>query len=183
MANGTEAKGARITLCPFEGDFWTLGLDWYNDPEIVAMTSDDQSLLNEQEFRLTMEGDLVAKHSIVFGILDEDRLPIGIGILRNVDPVHRGCELHITIGERRCWDRGYGADAISTMRDYAFHKRNCHKVISTPFAKNPRMIRCLEKCGFEQEGVLRDALLQGDSFIDVVLMGVINPLEASTRLE
>lgn len=179
MANGTEVKGERITLCPFGDDFWAPGLSWYNDPDIIALTSDDQSELSEAEFRQTIENDLTAQHSIVFGIRDEQDLPIGIGILRNVDPVHRGCELHITIGERRCWDRGYGAEAIAAMRDYAFGVAGCHKVISTPFAKNPRMIRCLEKCGFEREGVLRDALLQGDTFIDVVIMGVINPTEST----
>ena len=175
MANGTEVKGERIALCPFDDDFWSHGLRWYNDPEIIALTSDDQSQLSEEDFRLTIEGDLKADLSVVFGIRDENSVPIGIGILRNVDPVHRGCELHITIGERRCWDRGYGAEAIAAMRDHAFQALNCHKVMSTPFARNPRMIRCLEKCGFEREGVLRDALSQGDSFIDVVLMGTINP--------
>ena len=174
MANGTEVQRGRITLCPFGEDFWSNSREWYNDPEIIALTSDDQSQLTEKEFRLTIEGDLNADQSIVFGIRDEAGLPIGIGILRNVDPVHRCCELHITIGERRCWDKGYGAEAISAMRDYAFDTLRCHKVLSTPFAKNPRMVRCLEKCGFEREGVLRDALLQGDTFIDVVLMGVIN---------
>jgi RimJ/RimL family protein N-acetyltransferase len=177
VANGRETRGERISLCPFGDDFWSRGLAWYNDPEIIALTSDDQSQLTDDEFRRSIEGDLTAEHSVVFGIRDESGDPIGIGILRNVDPVHRGCELHITIGERRCWDRGYGGDAIATMRDYAFQVEHCHKVISTPFAKNPRMIRCLEKCGFEHEGVLRDALLQGDFFIDVVLMGTINPAD------
>ena len=177
MANGTEVAGERISLCPFKDDFWTLGLDWYNDPEIIKLTSDDQSPLTDEEFRLTIEGDLAAEHSVVFGIRDETSTPIGIGILRNIDPVHRGCELHIIIGPRSHWDRGYGADAISCMRDYAFQSQGCHKVISTPFAQNPRMIRCLEKCGFEKEGVLRDALLQAESFIDVVLMGTINPAD------
>jgi len=179
MANGPEISGTRVSLGPFDDDFWVPGLRWYNDPEIIALTSDDQTPLTEAEVRQTIECDLTAEQSVVFGIRDEARTPIGIGILRNVDPVHRGSELHITIGERRCWDKGYGADAISTMRDYAFGNLHCHKVLSTPFAKNPRMIRCLEKCGFEQEGTLRDALLQGKQFIDVVLMGVINPSESA----
>ena len=177
MMKGTEIKGNRIRLCPFADDFWSPGLRWYNDPEIIALTSDDQSQLSEEDFRRTIEGDLSAEHSVVFGLRDENRAPIGIGILRNVDPVHRGCELHITIGERRCWDHGYGTEAISAMRDHAFDALNCHKVISTPFLKNPRMIRCLEKCGFEREGVLHDALMQGDSFIDIVIMAVFNPSE------
>ena len=179
MANGTRVESGRVVLCPFNDAFWAPGRRWYNDPEIITLTSDDQSELTESEFRATIEADLTADHSVVFGIRDENEYPIGIGILRNIDPVHGGCELHITIGERRCWNQGYGAEAISAMRDYAFEVAGCHKVLSTPFLENPRMIRCLEKCGFEREGTLREALKQGDQFIDIVLMGLINPKDVT----
>ena len=39
------------------------------------------------------------------------------------------------------------------------------------------MVRCLEKVGFEKEGVLRDALWVVDRFIDVAVMAMINPEE------
>jgi RimJ/RimL family protein N-acetyltransferase len=61
------------------------------------------------------------------------------------------------------------------MRDHAFGDLGLHRVTSTPFGHNERMIRCLEKCGFEREGVLRDALWIQDRFVDVVVMAVLNP--------
>lgn len=175
MANGVTVKGKRITLRPFGGAFWKLGLDWYNDPEIIALTSDDPSPLTEAQFREMLQADLDHTQSMLFGIQDEVGTPIGIGLLRNIDPVHRGCDLHITIGRRDYWNRGYGAEAILLMRNHAFQTLNMHKVVSTPFAFNHRMIRCLEKCGFQKEGELRDALWVGDRFIDVTIMGVIHP--------
>ena len=39
------------------------------------------------------------------------------------------------------------------------------------------MVRCLTRCGFEQEGRLRDALCIGGRFVDVIVMGIINPRE------
>ncbi len=177
MANGVTVKGRRVSLCPFEGSFWEVGLGWYNDPEIVALTSDDPTPLTEEQFQATIQTDLDNTRSVVFGIRNELKAPIGVGMLRSVDPVHRGCDLHITIGEKDHWNRGYGAEAIGLMVDYVFGELKMHKVISTPFLFNPRMVRCLEKCGFQQEGVLRDALRVGDRFIDVVIMGLINPAE------
>ncbi len=177
MANGVSIQEKRVHLCPFEGRFWEVGLVWYNDPEIVALTSDDSDPLTEEQFRATIRADLEDAQSVVFGIRNEQETPIGIGILRNIDPVHRGCDLHITIGEKGHWNRGYGAEAIGLMKDYAFWTLNLHKVISTPFAHNPRMVRCLEKCGFQREGMLRDALFVDGRFIDVVIMGTIHPEE------
>ena len=181
MANGVTIKGERITLCAFEDAFWELGLGWYNDAEIIALTSDDPNPLTEAQFREMIRADLDHTQSVLFGIRNEAGTPIGVGLLRNIDPVHRGCDLHITIGRRDHWNRGYGAEAISLMRDHAFQTLNMHKVISTPFAFNHRMIRCLEKCGFQKEGELRDALCLGDRFIDVMIMGVIHPKERGGR--
>ena len=174
MAQGVTVQGERVCLCPFEDVFWTEGLDWYNDPEIIALTSDDMNPLEEEQFRAMIQMDLDNAQSMVFGIRNESDVPIGIGMIRSIDQVHRGCDLHITIGARDHWNRGYGAEAIGLMRDYLFQCLDMHKVISTPFANNGRMVRCLEKCGFQKEGVLRDALWGDGRYIDVVIMGVIN---------
>jgi RimJ/RimL family protein N-acetyltransferase len=173
MAQGVIVQGERVCLCPFEDIFWSVGLEWYNDPEIIAMTSDDLNPLEEVQFRAMIQMDLDNAQSMVFGIRNESDVPIGIGMIRSIDQVHRGCDLHITIGERDHWNRGYGAEAIGLMRDYVFQNLGMHKVISTPFANNVRMVRCLEKCGFQEEGVLRDALWVDGGFINVAIMGVI----------
>jgi RimJ/RimL family protein N-acetyltransferase len=114
---------------------------------------------------------------VVFGVLDESGTPMGIAMLRSVDRVHRSADLHITIGDRSRWGKGYGAESIRLMCDHAFDDLKLHKVISTPFAFNQRMVRCLQKCGFQREGRLRDALWIGERYVDVEIMGRINPAD------
>jgi len=174
MANGVHFQGQRVSLGPFEGDFWHVGLVWYNDPEIIAMTSDDPNPLSEEQFRNMIQVDLDQANAVVMGIRNERDQPIGVGMLRHIDGLHKGCELHITIGEKDHWGKGYGTEAIGLMRDYAFVGLELHRVVSTPFAHNKRMVRSLEKCGFEHEGLLRDALWIQGAFTDVVIMGVLN---------
>ena len=174
MANGVYLQGERVSLCPFDGAFWDVGLGWYNDPEIIAMTSDDPNPLTDQQFREMIHVDINQAQSVVVGVVNEVKKPIGVGMLRHIDALHRSCELHITIGEKDHWGKGYGTEAIALMRDYAFAGLTLHRVISTPFAHNQRMIRSLEKCGFEQEGLLRDALWIQGKFTDVVIMAVLN---------
>lgn len=174
MSNGVEIMGKQIQLCPFKKNFWGIGLLWYNDPEILTLTSDDLDPLTEYQFQTMIGTDLEDERSVVFGIQDREKAPIGIGMLRNIDSSNLGCDLHITIGEKGKWNQGYGSEAVGLMMDYAFCTLKLHKVTSTPFSHNLRMVRCLEKCGFHREGMLRDALLVNGQYIDVVIMGIIN---------
>ena len=63
-----EARRARVTLEPFGEDYWREGLRWYNDPEIIALTSDDPNPLTEPQFRELIQADLDRATSAVFGI-------------------------------------------------------------------------------------------------------------------
>lgn len=177
MANGARIRGSRAGLCPFTEAFWEMGLAWYNDPEIIALTSDDPNPLDPEQFRQIIQADIDNEQSVVFGVLDEQDLPIGIAMLRSLDRQHRSADLHLTIGDRSRWGQGYGAEAIGLMCRHADRDLKLHKLISTPFAFNLRMVRCLRKCGFQQEGLLRDALWIGEQFVDVMILGRINPDE------
>ncbi|MGA1199332.1 MAG: hypothetical protein ACO36I_22785, partial [Candidatus Latescibacterota bacterium] len=71
MANGVHFQGKRVSLGPFEDDFWHVGLVWYNDPEIIAMTSDDPNPLTEEQFRDMIQVDLDHANSVVMGVRNE----------------------------------------------------------------------------------------------------------------
>ena len=83
----------------------------------------------------------------------------------------------IFIGDKACWGKGYGPDAIRQLLRYAFEELNLHKVYLTHFGQNERGRRCYEKCGFVQEGVLRDHAFKGGKYHDHPIMSVINPAE------
>lgn len=170
-------RSDRVLFCAFDKEFWALGLAWYNDPEVIAATSDDPNPLTEPQFKALIERDLDSDASRVFGLRDAGGRAIGVLVLRNIDPVHRGAELHITLGEREFRGKGYGTEAIRLAVEFAFDRLGLHKVVSTPFSDNHRMVRCLVRCGFEQEGRLREALCIAGRFVDVTVMGILNPRE------
>ena len=167
-------RSERLSFCEFDGEFWERGLAWYNDPEIIAATSDDPNPLTPDQFRKLIDRDRLSEHARTFGIQASGGEAIGLVVLRSIDPIHRGADLHITIGEGAFRGKGHGSEAIRATVNFAFDRLGLHKVVSTPFSDNAQMIRCLEKCGFEQEGRLRDALFIGGRFIDVLVMGIIN---------
>ncbi len=98
------------------------------------------------------------------------------GIIK-IDWKNRCAELAMMIGApyRR---RGYGREALSLLCDFCFQELNCHRVKVSVMAFNEAAIACYHACGFVQEGRLRDEVYRRGAYTDVILLGLINPLES-----
>ncbi len=83
-------------------------------------------------------------------------------------------ELAILIGEKDFRGKGFGADAIRTLCDFGFREMNLHKIKALVFDFNAAAIRCYEKCGFVQEGLLKEEIFREGAYHDVVCMALIN---------
>ena len=104
--------------------------------------------------------------------LQEDRL-IGFTGLFGDQWFHGDCWVGIGIGERDCWSKGYGTDAMRVILRYAFTELNQHRVTLGVFDYNPRAIRSYEKAGFKIEGRERQRLHRDGERADIVIMGVL----------
>lgn len=98
---------------------------------------------------------------------------IGHCALFHFDEVAHTCELGITIGDQAYWGQGYGTDAIRLLVNYAFRLRNLHKVWLTVLGSNARAIAAYQKCGFAEEGRLRQQVWSNGAYVDLVYMGVL----------
>src|SRR5215217_4673914 len=74
----------------------------------------------------------------------------------HIDLAARHCELGITIGDKECWGRGYGREAVKLLLDYVFRVRNLRRVWLEVNAANERAIRAYIACGFVEEGRMRE---------------------------
>lgn len=61
-------------------------------------------------------------------------------------------ELGIMIGNRDYWDKGYGADAITTLVNHLFQQANFDRIYLKTLQTNTRAQKCFQKCGFSQYG-------------------------------
>ncbi|MFI1159509.1 GNAT family N-acetyltransferase [Streptomyces sioyaensis] len=70
-------------------------------------------------------------------------------------------------------DRGIGSEATRLLLDHAFDRVGLHRVQLEVFDFNPRARRAYEKCGFEVEGRLREALRWDGEWHDVLVMAAL----------
>lgn len=98
---------------------------------------------------------------------------IGSCQLLNINWIHRNAELQIRIGEGGFQGKGYGSEAVRLLVDFGFKDLHLHRIYLHVFSSNARAIKAYEKCGFEREGVLREAAYIDGGFVDVVAMAIL----------
>lgn len=64
------------------------------------------------------------------------------------------------------WGRGYATEAVQEVLRFGFEEQKLHRIAAWVFGNNPRSARVLEKCGFVDEGVDRQAVKWGDGWMD-----------------
>jgi len=69
--------------------------------------------------------------------------------------------------------KGIGAEVTRLLTRLAFDQYNMHKVELFTRADNKAMIGSAEKCGYRQEGRIRETLYFNGKFHDGVMMGVL----------
>jgi RimJ/RimL family protein N-acetyltransferase len=153
---------------------------WFSDPEVreFLLINRPISLAEEEQW---FEEQLKSRDSEIFAIETLDGIHIGNVGLHDINWMHRSAELGIVIGEKQHWGQGLGSDAVRTALGFAFEEMNLHRVYLTVYEDNPRAIRAYLKCGFTEEGRLRDAVYRKGRYYDMFLMSVLAP-EFSSRL-
>jgi len=152
-------------------------LVWLNDPEVTQFLAGAvrYGVTREEEIEwLSRASQRTRPPEIALAIdtLAKGRHIGSIG-LHGVSAADRKASLGIVIGEKDCWSRGYGTDAIRTLLRFAFDEMNLNRVWLEVHADNARGIACYRKCGFVEEGRLRSDRYRGGRYVDTVVMGVL----------
>jgi UDP-4-amino-4,6-dideoxy-N-acetyl-beta-L-altrosamine N-acetyltransferase len=105
-----------------------------------------------------------------------DERAIGQIVFSDISIVHRNCNLSIRIGSDAHRNRGLGTQAISIALEYCWTELNLHRVALTVLSHNLRAQHVYEKCGFQFEGVMRDAAFIEGQWQNLVMMAILNPL-------
>ncbi len=168
-------EGNLVSLRAMEPEDLEDALRWVNDREVTLwLTSlryptarkDEQKWIDDVPANSFVDGVRLAIETM-------DGKHIGGINLHRTNPEDRKAGLGIMFGEKDHWSNGYGTDAIQTLLKLVFDEMNLHRVWLHVFADNERAIACYQKCGFREEGRLRQEVFQDGRYYDVIVMGVL----------
>jgi RimJ/RimL family protein N-acetyltransferase len=106
-------------------------------------------------------------------VIEHAGTPIGFANFRDLDPRWRHAEIGIGIGEPGLWGKRLGREALELEVRYLFDELGLHRIALGVVAHNDRAIWMYKSLGFVVEGVERDAIARGASFLDDVKMGLV----------
>lgn len=170
-----QGQLVRLAAADVEKDAETWA-KWSRDSEYLRLLDSDPAIPRSiQDVKKSFEDHGPNDRSFPFAMrtLDEDRLIgfIGLGIYPSLTQGNGW--VGIGIGERDCWGRGYGTDAMKVLLRYAFTEINLHRVSLGVFDYNARAIKSYEKAGFVLEGRMREAMHRDRKYWDILFMGVL----------
>lgn len=142
------------------------------DAEVAKLTGCKESFTRDEVvgfFLRCMEDD----DRYDFLIIAPDGRIIGESIINEIDWDLKCANFRIGIFHSNERGKGIGSWAVKMTRDFAFEELKLHRLELDVFSFNPRAEKAYRKAGFKREGVLRDAVWDGETYADDILMALL----------
>jgi diamine N-acetyltransferase len=168
--------GERIRLRRNEREDLPRFVEWLNNPQVRRFLSKDLPISQASE-ELWFENMLkrpVEEQSLGIEIKEGDgwRLIGNCGIFE-INWQVRSAEVGLFIGDKTCWNKGYGTEVLRLLLQLGFETLNLNRIFLRVDAGNLGGIRAYQKAGFVQEAHLRESSYRQGRFGDVLIMSVL----------
>jgi ribosomal-protein-alanine N-acetyltransferase len=128
-----------------------------------------------------IELNMGQQHQTNFGIAEAsspDILIGGIGLKLGSDVSSHTAEVGFWVGEKY-WGKGYTTEVLKGFTKWSFEsfegkdQRKLTRLVGRVFSGNTASMRCLEKCGYVHEGVLKAHVQKNGEIRDMHLFGLL----------
>jgi len=163
-----ELIGEKIVLREKRLEDAPLDYQWRSDEEIAKMDAAFPLRMTYEEYLRLFRDQLryPTPGSARYGIDTQNGTYIGNCMYYDFNSVNQQAEIGIVIGDREYWSKGYGYDAVITLRDHLFSTTKMKRLYLHTLQWNKRAQRAFSKCGFEPVTSLRR------SGLDFLLMDI-----------
>jgi ribosomal-protein-alanine N-acetyltransferase len=121
--------------------------EWLNDPEVTKYMVTRKTTMDE--LKQYIKKNRENKHCLFFGIfLKDTNQHIGNIKLEPINIKEKQAILGIMIGEKNCWKRGLGTEAVKLLINFAFTTLLLDKIELGVISEYKPAIRSFEKAGF-----------------------------------
>ena len=174
--------GERIRLRRNERSDIPKFVEWLNDPEVRRYLLIDLPISQANEEQWFENMLKLPANEQPFGIEIRESEPaegnehwrlIGNCSFMDIHSTIRSAEVGLFIGEKSCWNKGYGTEVMSLLLELGFGTMNLNRIFLRVDEANKGGIRAYEKAGFVHEGRLRQGMFKDGEYADVLLMSVI----------
>lgn len=147
---------------------------WFNDLETCRGNSHHLFPYTAEAAREYVRQSNTAKDKLILAVISsKGKKHIGNVTLDNINYINRTAELSIIIGDKSCWNKGYGKQAARLICDHGFLSLNLNRIACGTFENNIAMQKLAEYLGMAKEGVRRKAAYKSGYYLDIIEYGVL----------
>lgn len=161
-----------------ENDFKQL-IEWINNDHLLtnwagslfSFPLTDDSL----DWYIKDTNDLLKSDALVYKAVEtETGETVGHISLGSISRKNRAGRIsRVLVGNNADRGKGICCSMVTAILKIAFEELNLHRVALGVYDFNEAAIGCYKKCGFTEEGKMRDVLLYKDEFWSLVEMGIL----------
>ncbi len=167
-------KVSRIYLRAFEIDDYRSTVVWHNDDVIWSSVGGNKNFVSNEYEKKWVEDTIFSKDSIKLAVcLREDDKFIGIVSLTELHWINRSAVAGWMIGDMSLWGKGYATEAVWQLLNFGFDEKGLHRISCTILESNTASRKVALKCGFIEEGLLRDAIFKNGKFHNMVVLSIL----------
>lgn len=172
----SRLQGPRLILSDLNYANLYTHYDWNNDPELNRLDSErpfQPEALGEFKARFERMVFHPSETAVDFEVHHVEHGLVGVAYFEAIDAAHRHARFGVTIGARALWGQGLGREAVELLLAYGFGTLGLHRVTADAFAFNGAWKRVLHRCGFRQEGCLREFIYRDGRYWDKEQFGLL----------
>jgi diamine N-acetyltransferase len=162
-------------------------VEWLNDPEVrrylsmiypISQVSEEHWFehmltlpVSEQPYAIEIPDETSRKSSTEQAA--QWRM-IGNCSYMNISWTDRSAEVGLFIGDKTCWNKGFGTEVMRLLLQYGFGTMNLNRIFLRVDEDNKGGVRAYEKAGFTHEGRFRQGSFRNGEYHDVLFMSVLH---------
>jgi len=167
--------GEKVKLREYREEDIILAYEYMNDPEVLL------NLSPEIPYPMTLEKEIDwfenqkrLRDNYNFAIESiRDEIYIGGCGINEIDWKNGTATVGIFIGHKGYRGKGYGTDAMKVLVGFLFSQTNVNRVQLFTYSFNLRAIKSYLKCGFVEEGRLRQRIFRSGEYHDELVMSIL----------
>jgi RimJ/RimL family protein N-acetyltransferase len=120
---------------------------------------------NQEDWTNNLESDMNNLRCVI----DVQGNAVGVVMLTDIDYKNGHAEVHIKLAvDDDLRGKGYGTEALLTITKYGFDELRLNCIHARVSSHNEASRKLFKKCGFMEEGVLKERLFKRGEYIDVI---------------
>lgn len=172
---GNLYKGELVKLREYRQSDIELAYKYMNDLDVALNLNPGipypMTMEREQEW---YQNQMKTRDTYSFAIESlEEGIYIGGCGINNYDWKNGTAEVGIFIGNQQFRDKGYGTDAMKVLIEFIFQHTNINRIQLSTYSFNERAYKSYLKCGFKEEGRLRQRIFRYGTYYDEIIMGLL----------